>query len=118
MDGGYIPIVVVWVLTAGLAGVLLFFSVFFGGKKPAEQKSSPYESGITPVGEAVSGFPVRYYLVGALFILFDIEAVFLIAWAVVSRELGVVAAVELAAFLVVIVAGYLYVLFKGVLDWR
>ena len=119
MDGHtYAPVVIVWGLTVGLAAVLLFFSFYLGRKKAGENKSAPYESGITPVGEASGKFPVNYYIVGALFILFDIEAVFLIAWAVVARELGVVAAVELGAFLVFIVAGYLYVLFKGVLNWR
>ncbi len=118
MHHSYAPVVIIWVLTMGLAVVLLFLSVFLGRKKPAEQKSSPYESGITPVGEASGKFPVKYYLVGALFILFDIEAVFLIAWAVVSRELGIVATVELAAFLLVIIAGYFYVLRKGALDWQ
>ncbi|MCY3973438.1 MAG: NADH-quinone oxidoreductase subunit A [Candidatus Dadabacteria bacterium] len=119
MDGdAYAPVVIVWVLTAGLAAVLLFFSVYLGKDKPNTEKSSPYESGITPIGEAAGKFPVNYYIIGALFILFDIEAVFLIAWSMVARELGAVAAVELGAFLAVIVAGYLYVLFKGVLDWR
>ncbi len=118
MGNSYAPIVIIWVLTAGLAAFLLFLSVFLGGKNPSAQKSSPYESGITPIGEASGKFPVNYYIVGALFILFDIEAVFLIAWAIAARELGIVAVVELAAFLVAIVAGYFYVLFKGALDWR
>ncbi len=118
MVHSYAPIVIIWGLTIGLAVVLLFFSVFFGRKKPAEEKSSPYESGITPVGDAAGEFPVKYYIVGALFILFDIEAVFLITWAVVARDLGLVAAVEIAVFISVIVAGYFYVLFKGALNWR
>ncbi len=118
MGYSYAPIVIVWILTMGLAVVLLFLSVFLGRKKPSEAKYSPYESGVTPVGEASGKFPVKYYLIGALFILFDIEAVFLIAWAVASRELGIVATFELGAFLAVIAAGYLYVLFKGVLDWQ
>ncbi|MGI9559261.1 MAG: NADH-quinone oxidoreductase subunit A [Thermodesulfobacteriota bacterium] len=119
MDGHtYAPVVIIWILTVGIAAVLLFISVFLGKKKPGAHKSAPYESGITPVGEAGGKFPVNYYIIGALFILFDIEAVFLIAWAVAARELGLVAAIEIAAFLLVIVAGYLYVLFKGVLDWR
>ena len=118
MEHGYAPIIIVWTLTMGLAAALLFLSVFFGKKIPGREKSSPYESGITPVGEAGGKFPVKYYIIGALFILFDIEAVFLIAWAVAARDFGVVAAVEAAVFLLVIVAGYFYVLFKGALNWR
>ncbi|QMU56353.1 MAG: NADH-quinone oxidoreductase subunit A [Candidatus Mycalebacterium zealandia] len=118
MEQGYAPIIIVWTLIMGLAAVLLFLSVFLGRKKPGKEKSSPYESGITPVGEASAKFPVKYYIIGALFLLFDIEAVFLIAWAVAARDLGVVAAVEAAVFLLVIVAGYFYVLFKGALNWR
>ncbi|WP_462137387.1 NADH-quinone oxidoreductase subunit A [Candidatus Mycalebacterium sp.] len=118
MEHGYASIVIAWALIIGLSAALLFFSVFLGKKKPGKEKSSPYESGITPVGEASAKFPVQYYVIGALFILFDIEAVFLIAWAVVARDLGVVAAIEAAVFLLVIVAGYFYVLFKGALNWR
>lgn len=118
MGNSYAPIVILWVLTMGLAAVLLSLSVFLGRRSSTARKSSPYESGITPVGEASGKFPVNYYLIGALFIVFDIEAVFLIAWAVVSRELGIVAVIELAAFLLVIIVGYFYVLRSGVLDWR
>lgn len=118
MGNSYAPIVILWVLTMGLAAVLLSLSIFLGRKSSTERKTSPYESGITPVGEARGKFPVNYYLVGALFIVFDIEAVFLIAWAVVSREFGIVAVIELAAFLLVIIVGYFYVLRSGVLDWR
>lgn len=118
MEHGYAPIILVWTLAMGLAVSLLFLSVFFGRKKPDKEKSSPYESGITPVGEASGKFPVKYYVIGALFILFDIEAVFLIAWAVAARDMGVVAVVEAVVFLLVIVAGYFYVLFKGALNWR
>jgi len=118
MVNSYAPIVIIWSLTIGLAVVLLFFSVFFGLKKPTGEKSSPYESGITPVGDATGKFPVKYYIMGALFILFDIEAVFLIAWAVASKDLGLVALVEVAVFILVIFAGYFYALFKGALSWR
>ena len=88
-----------------------------GPKRYKEKKLTPYESGIDPVGDAREKFSLRYYLIGALFILFDVEAVFLFVWAVVFKELGMLAFIEIVAFLIVILAGYFYVLRKGVLEW-
>ena len=78
---------------------------------------SPYESGITPIGDAREKFSLRYYLIGALFILFDVEAVFLFVWAVVFKDLGTLAFVEIIVFLLIILSGYFYVLKKGVIEW-
>jgi len=79
---------------------------------------SPYESGIVPVGDAREKFSMKYYLIGALFILFDVETAFLFVWAVVFKELGLFAFIEIAVFLIIILCGYFYVLRKGVLEWE
>ena len=73
---------------------------------------------MVPTGDARERVSLKYYLIGALFILFDIEIVFLVAWAVVFRELGMVALIEVLAFLVIVIGGYFYVLKKGALEWE
>jgi NADH-quinone oxidoreductase subunit A len=77
----------------------------------------PYESGIVPTGDARQRFSVKFYLVGMLFILFDIEAIFLYPWAVVYRELKMVAFVEMLVFVILILSGFFYIWKKGALDW-
>ena len=113
----YIPILLIILFAILLASLLLTVSHLLGPRRDKEKKLAPYESGIDPVGDARERFSLRYYLIGALFILFDVEVVFLFVWAVVYKELGMLAFVEIAAFLTVILAGYLYVLKKGVLEW-
>ena len=113
----YIPILLIILFAILLASLLLTVSYLLGPKRHKERKLTPYESGIEPVGDAREKFSLRYYLVGALFILFDVEAVFLFVWAVVFKELGMLAFVEIVVFLIVILAGYFYALRKGVLEW-
>jgi NADH-quinone oxidoreductase subunit A len=79
---------------------------------------SPYECGVDPVGSARDRFSIKFYLVAVLFILFDIEAVFLYPWAVAFRQLGLYGLVEMVLFIVVLLVGYLYVLKKRALDWE
>ena len=81
-------------------------------------KNSPYECGIEPVGDARQRFPVKFYLVAVLFILFDIEAVFLYPWAVTFRQLGLYGLIEMALFIVILFVGYLYLLKKRALEWE
>ncbi len=118
MLSDYIPILIILVLAVLLAGALLGISHLLGPKRFARGKLSPYESGISPVGDARERFPIRYYLIGALFILFDVESIFLFAWAVVFKRLGMLAFIEIIVFFIVILSGYFYVLKKGVLEWE
>lgn len=97
---------------------MLGLSSQLGPKRKAKGKLSAYESGIAPTGDTRGRFSIKYYLVGALFILFDVEAVFLFAWAAVFKDLGMLAFVEIIVFLIVIMAGYFYVVKKGALDWE
>ena len=117
MLSDYLPILLIILFAIFLASLLLTISYLLGPKRPKAKKLTPYESGIKPVGDAREKFSMKYYLIGALFILFDVETVFLFVWAVVFKELGLFAFIEIIVFLVVILCGYFYALRKGVLEW-
>lgn len=114
----YIPILLILIFAIGLACIMLGLSSQLGPKREAKGKLAPYESGMSATGDTRGKFSIKYYLVGALFILFDVEAVFLFAWAVVFKDLGMLAFIEIIVFLIVIMAGYFYVVKKGALDWE
>jgi NADH-quinone oxidoreductase subunit A len=101
----------------GLAAGLLTVSYLLGKRVRNRVKDTPYESGMTPVGDARERFSVKFYLVGMLFILFDIEAIFLYPWVVVYRELKMTAFAEMLVFVVLILSGFFYIWKKGALDW-
>jgi NADH-quinone oxidoreductase subunit A len=88
-----------------------------GQHKPTRAKMSPYECGVAPVGDARQRFSVKFYLVGMLFILFDVEAVFLYPWAVILRELKMFGFWEMLVYVGIVLVGLFYVWKKGVLDW-
>ncbi|MEX2263235.1 MAG: NADH-quinone oxidoreductase subunit A [Bryobacteraceae bacterium] len=113
----YFPILVQAVIAMAVAGAMLGLSYLLGKKVRDRVKDLPYECGITPTGSARERFSVKFYLVGMLFILFDIEAVFLYPWVVVYRDLKMFAFVEMLIFIVLILAGFFYIWKKGVLDW-
>ncbi len=118
MLGDYIPILLIMVLSIILAAAMLGLSAVVGPRRDSKRKLSPYESGIPPTGDTRGKFSIKYYLIGALFILFDVEAVFLFAWAVVFKELGLPALIEIIVFLIVILGGYFYIVKKGALEWE
>lgn len=97
---------------------MLGLSAVIGPKKESKRKLTPYESGIPPTGDTRGKFSIKYYLVGALFILFDVEAIFLFAWAVVYKDMGMLALIEILVFFVVILGGYFYIVKKGALEWE
>src|SRR5436305_6135568 len=113
----YFPVLVQGIIAIGLATVLIALSYVFGKRVRNKIKDTPYESGITPTGDARSRFSVKFYLVAMLFILFDIEAIFLYPWAVVYRELKMFGFVEMLVFVVLILSGFFYIWKKGALDW-
>src|SRR5215204_4966615 len=100
-----------------LAAGLLSVSYLLGKKVRNRVKDMPYESGIVPTGDARQRFSVKFYLVGMLFILFDIEAIFLYPWVVVYRELKMFAFVGIYIFVVLILSGFFYIWKKAALDW-
>ena len=113
----YFPILVQAVIAMVLAAGLLSLSFLLGKRVRNRVKDMPYESGIVPTGDARQRFSVKFYLVGMLFIVFDIEAIFLYPWVVVYRELKMVAFVEMLVFVILILSGFFYIWKKGALDW-
>lgn len=118
MGDSYTPLIFVVVLAAIIPAVFMVLSGMLGTKRPNAIKLSQYESGITPLQLPDQRFPVKFYLVAVLFLLFDVEAVFLFPWAVRFRELGFFGFAEMVVFLAVLVLGLAYAWRKGALDWE
>jgi NADH-quinone oxidoreductase subunit A len=119
----YIPILMMFGLALAVAIGMVLASKFIGQQLPTREKLMPYECGKDPVGSARERFSIKFYMVALLFILFDIEAIFFVPWAVVFRQLAVEISkpfvfIEMMLFVVVLLVGYIYVWKKGILDWR
>jgi NADH-quinone oxidoreductase subunit A len=114
----YAPLLLFFSLTAILAGVLLSLSSLVGWRRPSRAKQQPYECGMEPTGDAREPFSVKFYLVAMIFILFDVEAIFLYPWAFVFRELQWFGFVEMLLYIAILLVGYLYLWKKGALDWH
>lgn len=114
----YAPILLVFGFVIANAAMMLGMSAMMSPRRPTPAKDTPYESGMPVVGTARARFGVKFYLVAMLFIVFDIETVFLIPWAVAFRQLGLLGLVEISVFLLVLVVGYVYAWRRGALDWE
>ena len=113
----FFPILFLFVFAFGLALVFTFMSAYLGRRTRQGKKGQPYESGIDPVGSTRDPVPVKFFMVAISFILFDIEVIFLLPWAVVSRELGMYGFISIVVFVAVILVGWVYELGKGALKW-
>jgi NADH-quinone oxidoreductase subunit A len=113
----YIPIGLMVLFAVGFGVFLVNVNRWIGPRKPSEEKLSTYESGMEPVRSARERFSVKFYLVAMLFIIFDIEIVFMYPWAVKFRELGIPGFVEMLVFILILLVGYAYILKKGALRW-
>ena len=113
----YWPVLLQALIAMAVAAGMIGVSYILGKKVRNRVKDQPYECGITPTGSARERFSVKFYLVGMLFILFDIEAIFLYPWAVVYRELRLFAFFEMLIFIALVLAGFFYIWKKGALDW-
>jgi NADH-quinone oxidoreductase subunit A len=114
---GWLSILIMITLGAGFALVSIMLSGVFGPKKPTPEKEAPYECGMPPVGDARERQSVKFYLVAMIFLLFDIEVAFLYPWAMALRDLGWNGFAQVVVFMLVLLAGYVYVWRKGALDW-
>jgi NADH-quinone oxidoreductase subunit A len=119
----FIPLLILLIVAVLLAGALVGMSWILGPKKPNAAKLAPYECGVTPVGSARERFPVKFYLIAMLFIVFDIETVFLYPWAVTftrwnSHAMQVFSLFEMIVFIVILFVGYIYVWKKGAFEWE
>jgi NADH-quinone oxidoreductase subunit A len=113
----YIPIAILIILAIALAVLVVVLGHAFGPRRPYPTKSMPYESGMTPIGPGTRRVPVRFYMVAVLFILFDIEVIFFLPWAVVFRQLGIFGLVEMFIFIFILLVGYIFAWKKGALEW-
>ena len=123
----YIPVLLILIIAVGMASVIIILSRIAGRNRPTREKLMPYECGVEPVGTARERQSVKFYLVAMAFLLFDIEAVFLVPWAVVFRgilesetyrSLRYVIYGEMMVFMVVLFVGLVYVWRKGILEWN
>jgi len=113
----YLPLLIHLVVALILAGAIVVLSTLLGRHKYTKAKFIPYESGMLPVGDARERFSVKFYMVAMMFILFDVEAVFLYPWAIILRELKMFGFWEMLIYVAVILVGFFYIVKKGVLDW-
>ena len=114
----YVPIAILFVVSTALAAILILVGVIFGPRRKNPRKAQPYESGVTPFGQAQRRFPVHFYLIAVLFILFDVEIIFFFPWAVMFRALGLFGLIEMAIFIAILLVGYVYIWKKGALEWE
>ena len=117
MAADYIPLLILLVLASGFAAIAIAVPSILGPKEKNNQKLEPYESGLIPFGDTRRRFPVKYYLVAMLFLIFDIEVIFLYPWAAVLRDLRLFALIAMIPFMVVLIVGFLYEWRKGALNW-
>jgi NADH-quinone oxidoreductase subunit A len=115
--GQYLPILVMFVLGVLFAGVSLVMSRLVSPKRPSAAKSAPYECGIVPRQEPPERFPVRFYLVAMIFVVVDIEIIFLYPYVVIHKELGLFGLIEMLVFAVAVFASFVYLIANGALDW-
>jgi NADH-quinone oxidoreductase subunit A len=114
----YIPLLIQVIVAVALAGVMVGLSHLLGKHKWTRAKNTAYECGIQPTGDAQSRFSVKFYLVAMLFILFDVEAVFLYPWAVIAKELKMFGFWEMLTYIGLVLVGFFYIWKKGALDWN
>lgn len=105
------------IMVFGLVAVLLFLAAWLGERKNQKEKGVPFESGIFPTGEALFRYPVHFYLVAAFFLIFDVEAVYIFAWAVAVKPLGWPGFLQITFFIVILLVSLFYIWKKGGLEW-
>ena len=114
----YLPILLFLIVAGGIGVALLVIGYVLGPRKAGDTKASPYECGFEAFEDARMKFDVRYYLIAILFIIFDLEIAFLFPWAVVFKQIGIVALVEMGMFLLLLLLGFVYCWKKGALEWE
>lgn len=113
----YIPILILLVVAIGFAVSNIILSALVGKQEPTAEKLSPYECGVEPVGNARAGFSVKFYLIAMMFVIFDIEVVFLYPWAVVFKSLKIFGLIEMAIFILILLVCYVYIWKRGGFEW-
>ncbi len=114
----YAAIGIMIFVTAVVAVIAIVLGTIFGPSKPNQKKNMPYESGMNPIGPGTRRIPVRFYLIAVLFILFDLEIVFFLPWAIALRALGMYGYLAMVVFNIPIIIGFIYEWKKGGLEWE
>ena len=115
----YISVLIMFAVAGAITAMMYAFSVFIGPKNTSNPiKRMPFECGSKPIGDARVRYPIKFYLMGVLFVVFDIEVVFLYPWAVKFKQLGWFGLGEMAVFVLILAVGLVYILKKGALEWR
>ena len=117
MPSNYIPVVIFIIIATLFPVVTLLFAKLVRPQAPDEAKLRPYECGIDPQMESRGRYTVRYYIIAILFVIFDVETVFLFPWAVQFKVLGMFGLLEMVIFLAILIVGYIWVYKKGALEW-
>ena len=114
----YVAIALMIALATLIALIAIGLGYLFGPRKQSDIKAMPYESGMDPIGDARQRFDVKFYLIAILFLVFDVELLFLYPWAVAARKLGVFGLVEMAIFLVILLVGFIYAWKNDAFKWQ
>jgi NADH-quinone oxidoreductase subunit A len=114
----YLPIIVQFVLAAGFVVVTMLVTHLIGPKRNSKVKDDTWECGIEPVGDARAPISIKYFLIAILFVLFDVEIIFMYPWAVNFKQLGLTGFVEMVLFMALLLVGFYYIIRKGVLKWE
>ena len=114
----FAPIGVLIIIALVIGVIILMISRVFGPHNPSFRKNAPYESGMKPIGPGTRRMPVKFYLVAVLFIIFDVEVIFFMPWAVAMRDLGVYGLIVMGVFTLILVVGFIYEWKKGALEWE
>ncbi len=114
----YASILLLSALTLGVGLIMLFANALFGPKKPTRVKSQPFECGVDPIALPAGRLPIHFYIAAMLFVVFDVELVFLFPWAVLARELSWPGLIEMGFFLLIVIAGFAYAWKQGALEFK
>ncbi len=114
----YISLLIFALLALGVGLIMLFANALFGPKRPSAVKSAPFECGVDPIALPGGRLPVHFYVAAMLFVVFDVELVFLFPWAVLARQLGWFGLFEMGFFLAIVVAGFVYAWKQGALEFK
>jgi NADH-quinone oxidoreductase subunit A len=114
----YLPILILLLVVIGFAISNIIISALIGRQKPTVEKLSPYECGVEPIGSARERFSVKFYIIAMMFVVFDIEVVFLYPWAVVYKSLALFGLIEMAIFIIILFVCYVYIWKRGGFEWE
>jgi len=114
----FAPIAALIILAVIVCYIVVIISRLFGPFRPTARKTAPYESGMKPIGPANRRLPIKFYLIAVLFIIFDVEVIFFLPWAVILREIGPYGLIVMGVFLFILTVGFIYEWKKGALEWE